>query len=66
MLKEERGDVDRFTADQLMVYMILGGGSYTTSFLTQHILSNAKVIEKFFDLKIQFKKQNKVYELSIK
>ena len=46
--------VDRFLADQLLIYMALsGGGRYTTNQLSNHLLTNAETIKKF--LPVDFK-----------
>ncbi len=66
MLREEKGEVDRFTADQLMIYLSLGGGSYTSSFLTDHMVLNAKVIEKFLSIRFDFKKEGGLYRVNVK
>lgn len=43
-----------FLADQLLLPMALaGGGSFTTSALTQHTLTNADVIRKFLEVDVQ-------------
>ncbi len=66
MLKEEKGEVDRFTADQLMIYLGLGSGSYTSSLLTDHMISNAEVIEKFLNVKFEFEKKEDACKVSVK
>jgi RNA 3'-terminal phosphate cyclase (ATP) len=54
LLEEINSDalLDRFAADQMMIYIALAGsGRYTTSKIRDHILTNAAVIEKFLDVK---------------
>jgi len=45
------GSVDRHMADMLLPFMALSGGSIRTSQITQHIITNIEVIEKFLDVK---------------
>lgn len=48
------GAVDPPTADQLMPYLALaGGGSYTTHHVTDHVTTNAYVIEHFLPVAIE-------------
>ena len=48
--------VGPFLADQMLLPMALAGaGTFTTSALTQHSLTNAEVIRKFLDVEIQFR-----------
>jgi len=43
--------IDRFLADQLLIYMaILKAGSYTTNELSSHLLTNMEIIKKFLDV----------------
>ena len=39
--------VDKHTADQLLIYLAIGGGRIRTSEITQHTLTNIQIIEKF-------------------
>jgi RNA 3'-terminal phosphate cyclase (ATP) len=64
MLREEKGQVDRFTADQLLIYLALYGGSFTTSFLTSHLRTNAYVIEQFLPVKLRFEKEG-IWRISV-
>jgi RNA 3'-terminal phosphate cyclase (ATP) len=46
--------VDEFTADQLLLPMVLaGGGSFKTASPTQHTTTNAQVIAQFYGVNIQ-------------
>ncbi len=58
-LKEEMESnavVDRFAADQLMLYMALAGNSkILTSKIRNHVLTNSQVIEKFLPVKFSIK-----------
>jgi RNA 3'-phosphate cyclase len=50
----EGGAVDFHTADQLLPYLALaGGGDYTTGSITDHVTTNAYVIEQFLDVRIE-------------
>ncbi|MFH1331769.1 MAG: RNA 3'-terminal phosphate cyclase [archaeon] len=52
----ERGCVDRFTSDQLLPYMaIAGSGRFLSSKITDHIRTNAFVIEQFLNVKFNIK-----------
>ena len=47
----ENGSVDHFTADMLLPYIGLAGGSYKAPKITNHIKTSIKVIEQFLDVK---------------
>ncbi len=50
--------VGEHLADQLLLPMALaGGGSFTTSKVTQHTLTNAEVIARFLPVAVDFEKQ---------
>ncbi len=53
-----RGEgLDEYAADQLMVYMALAGrGSIMTAKITDHMRTNAEVIERFVNVKFSFSK----------
>ncbi|MFH0798549.1 MAG: RNA 3'-terminal phosphate cyclase [Candidatus Woesearchaeota archaeon] len=52
----ENSAVDSYTADQLMPYMAMAGkGKIKTSKITDHMKTNASIIEKFLDVKFTFK-----------
>ena len=49
--------LDEYAADQLMIYMALAGrGSIMTTKITDHIRTNAEVIERFVNVKFSFSK----------
>ncbi len=51
-LSETGGAVDRHSADMLLPFMAFAGkGSFMTSKITHHIISNCQVIEKFLPVK---------------
>ena len=54
---EREGDVDRHLADQLLLYAALADGEtrYRTSEITEHTKTNAEIIRKFIDRKIEIK-----------
>lgn len=50
--------VGEHLADQLLLPMALaGGGSFTTSSVSQHTLTNAEVIARFLPIEVEFDKQ---------
>ena len=51
----ENGTVDVHTADMLLPYIALAGGSYKTPKITNHIKTNMKVIEQFLGKKLRMK-----------
>jgi RNA 3'-phosphate cyclase len=51
----EKGTVDKYTADMLIPYLALAGGSYTAPEITNHIKTNINTIEKFLDVKFKIK-----------
>lgn len=54
--------VDRFLADQLLIYMAISkAGSYTTNELTGHLLTNVEIIKKFVPIDFQVNRQGQVY-----
>ncbi len=56
--------VDNFLADQLLIYMaILKAGCYTTNELSSHLLTNIKIIKKFFDVEFHTERQGQVYRI---
>ncbi|MBN2478283.1 hypothetical protein JXB01_03270, partial [Candidatus Micrarchaeota archaeon] len=53
-------DVDERLADQILIYFaLLGKGEYTTPKITNHLRTNAEIIQKFIDVEIQLK-ENRV------
>jgi RNA 3'-terminal phosphate cyclase (ATP) len=57
--------VDRFLADQLLIYMAISkAGCYTTNELTDHLTTNMEIIKKFLDVDFCIDKQKEVYRVS--
>ena len=57
--------VDRFLADQLLIYMAISkAGCCTTNELTAHLTTNMEIIKKFLDVTFCVDKQKKVYRIS--
>ena len=54
-LNAEKGDVDLHLADQLLAYAALAEGStsYSTNAISSHFSTNAEIIKKFVDRKIE-------------
>lgn len=51
----ENGTVDIHTADMLLPYIALAGGSYKVPEMTDHVKTNMQVIEKFLGTKFKVK-----------
>ena len=50
---------DRFTADQLLMYLALaGGGCFVTDHVTDHLRTNASLIERFLPVRFKIKEMN--------
>ncbi len=57
--------VDRFLADQLLIYMAIAkNGSYTTNELSNHLLTNIEIIKKFLPVSFHIDRQEKAYTIS--
>ncbi len=57
--------VDRFLADQLLIYMAISkAGSYTTNELSAHLITNIEIIKKFLDVDFCVDEQKEVYRVS--
>ncbi|MGA1979403.1 MAG: RNA 3'-terminal phosphate cyclase [Sedimentisphaerales bacterium] len=57
--------VDRFLADQLLIYMAISkAGCCTTNELTTHLTTNMEIIKKFLDVNFCVDKQNENYRVS--
>jgi len=57
--------IDRFLADQLLIYMAISkAGCYTTNELSAHLTTNMEIIKKFLDVDFCVDKQKKVYRIS--
>jgi len=60
-----RAAVDRFSADQLLIYMAISkSGSYTTSDLTTHLTTNIETIKKFLPVNFETEHQDCTYRIS--
>jgi len=56
--------VDRFLADQLLVYMAMSkGGCYTTNEPSSHLLTNMEIIKKFLPVDFCVDGQKEVYRI---
>lgn len=58
--------VDRFLADQLLIYMAMAkAGSYTTNELSSHLQTNImEVIKKFLPVNFRVEQQKQLYKIS--
>jgi len=57
--------IDRFLADQLLIYMAISkAGSYTTNGLSTHLLTNMEIIKKFLPVDFTVEQQEQVYRIS--
>jgi RNA 3'-terminal phosphate cyclase (ATP) len=57
--------VDRFLADQLLIYMALSkAGCFTTNQLSAHLLTNMEVIKKFLPVDFTIDQQKQPYKIS--
>ncbi|UCE99875.1 MAG: RNA 3'-terminal phosphate cyclase [Planctomycetota bacterium] len=57
--------IDRFLADQLLLYMAIAkAGSYTTNELSTHLLTNMEIIKKFLPVTFQVDKAKDAYKVS--
>ncbi|MFH1716783.1 MAG: RNA 3'-terminal phosphate cyclase [Planctomycetota bacterium] len=57
--------VDRFLADQLLIYMAIAKtGSYTTSDLSTHLTTNIETIKKFLPVNFTIAHQEKIHRIS--
>jgi len=57
--------VDRFLADQLLIYMALSNaGDFTTSELSNHLLTNIEVIKQFLPVDFNTAEQGRKYRVS--
>jgi len=57
--------VDRFLADQLLIYMAIAkSGCFTTNELSSHLQTNIEVIKKFLTVGFTVDKQEKAYKIS--
>ncbi len=60
-LKKENNNVDKYLADQLLIYAVLADGQTTfrTSEITEHFKTNVNVISKFINRKITLEENTK-------
>jgi len=57
--------IDRFLADQLLIYMAISkAGSYTTNELSMHLLTNMEIIKKFLPVDFSVEQSKAVYRIS--
>jgi RNA 3'-terminal phosphate cyclase (ATP) len=57
--------IDRFLADQLLIYMAIAkAGSYTTNELSSHLQTNMEVIKKFLPVNFSVEHQKQAYRIS--
>ncbi|MHC4336497.1 MAG: RNA 3'-terminal phosphate cyclase [Planctomycetota bacterium] len=57
--------IDRFLADQLLIYMAIAkAGSYTTNELSTHLLTNMEIIKKFLPVDFSVESCNAAYRIS--
>ena len=57
--------VDRFLADQLLIYIAISKtGCYTTNELSSHLQTNMEVIKKFLPVDFVVEEQKKAYKIS--
>ena len=57
--------VDRFSADQLLIYMAISkSGSFTTNDLTTHLTTNIETIKKFLPVDFTIEQQNPIFRIS--
>jgi len=56
---------DRFSADQLLIYMAISkSGCYTTNDLTTHLTTNIETIKKFLSVDFKTEHQDGIYRIS--
>jgi RNA 3'-terminal phosphate cyclase (ATP) len=57
--------IDRFLADQLLIYMAISkGGCYTTNELSSHLLTNIEIIKKFLPINFSIDEQRQRHQIS--
>jgi len=58
--------VDRYLADQLLIYMALSKtGCYTANELSTHLTTNIETIQKFLPVNFKTEQQDRMYKISI-
>jgi len=56
--------IDRFLADQLLIYMAIGnGGCYTTDWISPHTETNIAVIKKFLPVDFVIEQQGDCFKV---
>jgi RNA 3'-terminal phosphate cyclase (ATP) len=56
---------DRFSADQLLIYMAISrASSFTTNDLSTHLTTNIETIKKFLPVNFSIEKQNQLHRVS--
>ncbi len=64
---ESGAAIDRFLADQLLIYMaITQAGCYTTNVLSSHLQTNMEIIKKFLPVDFSVEQQGQIYKISFK
>jgi len=57
--------VDRFSADQLLIYMAISkAGCYTTNELTNHLTTNVETIKKFLPVNFKVEYKGQIHQIS--
>jgi len=57
--------IDRFLADQILIYMALAtAGYYTTNELSAHLQTNIEIIKKFLPVDFKIEQQGQIYKIS--
>jgi RNA 3'-terminal phosphate cyclase (ATP) len=57
--------VDRFSADQLLIYMAIAkAGCYTTNDLTTHLTTNIETIKKFLPVNFKVEYKGQIHQIS--
>jgi len=57
--------IDRFLADQLLIYMAMAkGGCYTTNRISAHLETNMEVIKKFLPVDFVIERQGELFRVS--
>ena len=57
--------IDRFLADQLLIYMAISkAGAYTTNDLSTHLLTNMEIIKKFLPVEFSVEQSEAAYKIS--
>ena len=57
--------IDRFLADQLLIYMAISkAGSFTTNEISNHLQTNMEIIKKLLSVNFNIEQQGKIYRIS--